>query len=119
MAGYWTFNHQNALSGVDGTSEVVDGRTIQHPDPNDPAILSDVEILNALRISRRARDDFRKDFPTLEPDAQDRLTLLLETNPRPSALQLDDQAFLDRVQAHTIRRIPVRTTGPRGGKGYR
>lgn len=119
---YWTFNGEVGLKGVEGTLELLDpcyGRYVFHPDPNNPAVLSDDVILYALRTSRRARADFRRLFPTLLPDEQARLTTLLENNPRVSALMEDDQRFADRVQSNEIRSIPVRTSGRRGGKGFR
>lgn len=119
---YWTFNHTNGLKGVEGTLEVLEdcpgGRVVYHPDPENPAVLSDQVILYALSTSRAARSDFRRTFPTLLPEEQARLTALLEDNPRISALVQDDQAFNDAVQASDVRSIPVRTSGPRGGKGF-
>lgn len=120
---YWTFDGKNGLAGVNGTYEAVEGdcfgRTVYHPDPDNPAVLSDENILFAIRTSRRARDDFRRIFPTLLPAEQARLTTLLEENPRFSALITDEQLVTDRIQAEDVRSIPVRTSGPRGGTLYR
>lgn len=120
---YWTFDGKNGLAGVEGTLEALSddcyGRSVYHPDPDNPAVLSAENILNALRMSRQARYDFRRIFPTLLPEEQARLTTLLEANPRISALIEDDQTYADRVQSHAVRGIPVRTTGPKGGVLYR
>ena len=71
---YWTFNGKNGLQGVEGTYEVLDdcpgGRTVFHPDPFNPAVLRDDEILYAIRTSRYARADFKRIFPTLLPEEQ-------------------------------------------------
>jgi hypothetical protein len=118
---YWTFDGTVGLKGVEGTLEVLDdcfGRCVYHPDVDNPVVLRDDIILYALRTSRRARADFRRLFPTLLPEEQERLTALLEANPRISALVEDDQRFNDRIQAEDVRSIPVRTSGKRGGKGY-
>ena len=120
---YWTFDGKNGLAGVEGTLEALSddcfGRSVYHPDPDNPAVLSADSILYALRTSRQARYDFRRIFPTLLPEEQDRLTALLEANPRVSALVEDDKAAADRIQSRAIRGIPVRTTGPRGGILFR
>ena len=119
---YWTFNNTVGLKGVAGTYEVLEdcpgGRVVYHPDPVNPAILRDDVIIYALQSSRQARYDFQRIFPTLLPEEQERLTLVLEDNPRVSALVQDDQLFNDIVQANDIRSIPVRTVGRRGGKGF-
>ncbi len=123
MSNYWTFdNYRNGLAGVEGTIELLDGdcggRSVYHPDPTNPAVLPAQDILYALRTSRRAREDFRKVFPTLLPEEQARLTELLENNRAEAALLQDPQAVNDRIQAKSIRSTPVRTCGPRGGTGY-
>jgi hypothetical protein len=121
---YWTFNHEVGLKGVEGTLDVLDDcpggrRWVYTPDPTNPLVLNDDVILYALRTSRRARADFRRLFPSLLPEEQERLTKLLEDNPRISALTMDDQSFTDRIQSRDVAGIPVRTSGPRGGKGGR
>jgi len=121
---YWAYNNQLGLQGVEGTLEVLSNcprgyRAVQVPDPENPLVLNDEVILYALRTSQRARDDFQRLFPTLLPEEQQRYVILLEENPRISALMEDDQRFMDRVQAKDVRSIPVRTSGPRGGKGGR
>lgn len=122
MANYWIFNNQNALEGVESTTESLTGdcggRVITHPDATNPAVLSAENIIYALTTSRQARSDFRLVFPTLSAGAQARLTALIEDNPRASSLMLDDQKFMDQIQRKEIRSIPVRTCGRRGGKGY-
>ena len=77
--------------------------------------MADENILYALRTSRRARADFRKLYPSLRAEEQERLSTLLEQNPRISALIEDDKTYTDRLQAEDVRSIPVRTSGPRGG----
>lgn len=93
------------------------GRSLYQPDPTNPAVLDGDIILYALRTSRQARHDFRKLFPTLLPEEQERLTKLIEAFPRLAALELDDQQYADNIQSHWNRSIPVRTSGPRGGIG--
>lgn len=118
MYGYWSFDGKNGLAGVNGTYEDLSdcfGRAVFHPDPDNPAVLSDENILYALRTSRRARADFRKLYPSLRAEEQERLSTLLEQNPRISALIEDDKTYTDRLQAEDVRSIPVRTSGPRGG----
>lgn len=121
MPTYWTFNNTNGLKGVESTTEEssnCSGGVITHPDPDNPLILTDQMIIYALQTSRRARDDFRRVFPTLLPEEQDRLSTLLEQNPRASMMLTDEQVITDRITAHGIRTIPVRTVGRRGGKGF-
>ncbi len=121
MADYWRFDSQIGLAGVEGTVTVVDdcySRRVYTPNPTNPVVLSDDIILYALRTSKRARADFNRIFPTLLPDEQERLTQLLENNPRVSALNTDENTFYDRIQHKAITSIPVRTAGKRGGIGY-
>lgn len=119
---YWTFDKKNALQGVEGTTEALEGDcnggTVTHPDPDDPAILSAANIVYALQTSRRARDEFRSVYPTLPADAQARLATLITENPRATSMVKDDQRFADQIQSREVRGIPVRTCGRRGGKGY-
>jgi hypothetical protein len=121
---YWSFGKTMGLKGVEGTLEVLENcpqghRSVIQPDPENPVVLQDEIILYALRTSRQARADFRRLFPTLLPAEQERLSTLLALHPRISALVQDDQVFFDRIQSKAIKSIPVRTTGPRGGKGTR
>jgi hypothetical protein len=121
VAEFWRFDSKIGLAGVEGTVTVVDdcyAQKVYTPDPNNPAVLSDDIILYALRTSRRARADFNRIFPTLLPEEQARLSTLLADNPRIAALNTDDNTFYDRIQAKEVRSIPVRTAGPRGGRGY-
>ena len=120
--GYWTFNGKNGLEGVEGEVISLDdcfNRELNQPDADAPAVLSATNILNALSTSRAARADYNRVFPTLSAGAQERLTTLLAENPRVSALVTDDKAIADAEQTASIRAIPVRTVGRRGGKGYR
>jgi hypothetical protein len=118
---YWNFGAQNGLAGVEGTYRDVDNCTGQEqyiPDPVNPAILSDAQILYTLRTSRRARQDFRKVFPTLLQEEKDRLTELLEKNPLESSLVVDDQRLADLSQSRMIKASLIRTCGRRGGGGF-
>jgi hypothetical protein len=119
---YWTFNNEVGLKGVDGTIVDVSNCNPEsvfiRPDPDNPARLSGDTILYALRISRTARHDFRRLFPTLLPEEQARLTALLEANPRMSMLVQDEQKFYDRIQHRDVAGTPVRTSGKRGGTLY-
>lgn len=118
---YWIVNGKNCLKGVEGTyldANDCNGGRVYVPDPVNPAVLSDEQILYALETSRRARSDFNRIFPTLLPEEQARLTRLLEDNPRISTLNMDDNTYYDRIQSHDVRSIPVRTAGRRGGIGY-
>lgn len=120
---YWTFNREVGLKGVDGTFEILDNcprglRVVMQPNPDNPSRLPDDVILYALRTSRRARADFRRLFPTLLPEEQERLTNLLEANPMISQLVTDDQRIADNIQHKDVTSIPVYTSGPRGGKGW-
>ena len=118
---YWVFNGKNGLKGVEGTyraSDTCNGGMVYIPDPVNPLVLTDAQIINALEKSRRARADFNRIFPTLLPEEQARLTKLLEDNPRLFTLNMDDNTYYDRIQAHDVKSIPVRTCGPRGGIGF-
>lgn len=116
---YWTFNGEVGLKGVDGVFVALDNcrsRVLQQPDPENPARLDGDVILYALRTSRRARDDFRRLFPTLLPEEQARLTLLLESHPRASELLCDPQKFYDTLQSRDVSGTLVYTNRPRGVK---
>lgn len=118
---YWTIGGKNGLKGVEGTyrdTDTCNGGRVYVPDPVNPAVLPDTQIINALEKSRRARADFNRIFPTLLPEEQARLTKLLEENPRLSALETDDNTFHDRIQSNDIRMNPIRTVGKRGGIGF-
>jgi len=118
--GYWVFNNRNALKGVNGTLEQLpDGRIIVHPDPDNPAVLSDENIIYSLQRSRVARAEFNQIYPSLLPEEQERLDTLIAENPRlTSCLLTGDQSVYDGIQANAIRSAPIRTVGPRGGKGW-
>lgn len=97
--GYWKFNNTNGLIGSASTyEELPDGRRVLVKNPDNPAVLEDQFILNAIQKSRQARADFDRLFPELDADSQDRLATLLENNPRASKLLTPDQVFMDRVQ---------------------
>jgi uncharacterized protein YdcH (DUF465 family) len=55
----------------------------------------------------------------LLPEEKERLSNLIQNNPRLSTLNTDENTVNDRIQAKEIRSIPVRTVGRRGGIGYR
>jgi hypothetical protein len=117
---YWEFAGKNGLHGATDETEVLpDGRVVTQHDPDNPAVLDDETIAYALRTSRQARTEFDTDFPNLDAESQERLTALIEENPRQTSLEEDPQDFSDRVQSKGIRSIPVRTAGPRGGKLWR
>ena len=114
---YWEFNSKNGLKGAPSEVEQLsDGRVVTRKDEENPATLPDDDIAYSLRTSRQAREEFDQAFDGLDEESQERLTTLIEENPRMTSLQKDDQAFADDVQSKAIRSIPVRTTGPRGGK---
>jgi len=119
---YWSWdnNRTNGLKGVDGRIVALsdcNGQELYQPDPNNPAVLNGETILYALRMSKAARADFVRLFPTLLPEEQERLTLLLEQNPRESALVTDNNTYNDNIQANWNRRIPVRFAGRGHGAG--
>lgn len=103
--GYWTINnHLNGLKGSESTLvQLDDGRVIIQKDANNPAILEDVFILNALSRSRQARDDFNRLFPGLDPASQYRLETLLAKYPKYKRLIRDEQDRLDAVQKKNIK----------------
>jgi hypothetical protein len=102
--GYWTFNNtRNGLVGGPSTlEELPDGRYVIQKDPELPAVLEDDFILYAISHSRRARADFCRLFPDLDPVSQERLTDLILLNKRSSALILSDQEFADAVQHENV-----------------
>lgn len=113
---YWTFNNEVGLKGVDGvfvSLENCRSKVVFQPDPENPARLDGETILYALRTSRRARSDFTRLFPTLLPEEQARLTLLLESHPRISQLMCDPMKFHDALQHRDVAETPVYTCGPR------
>ncbi len=101
--GYWQFGSNNGLKGVANTTvTMADGRVVTQKDPDNPAILQDKFILEALSHSRQARYDYNKLYPDLDADSQERLDTLLARNPRASRLVSDDTAFFDAVQNKSI-----------------
>jgi len=119
--GYWTFNGTNGLKGAASTIEILpDGRRVIVKNPENPAILEDQFILNAIRNSWKARNDFNTIFPTLLPDEQDRLSTLLALNPRNSALEESSQDYFDKNQSREVTagvhvRLPKPTNRLPGG----
>ena len=118
---YWSYNNGtlNGLSGNVSTfvtlSDCVDPRVLTQPDANAPEVLTDEMILFALRTSTYAREDFRRILPLLSLSEQERLSDLLAANPRISALVQDEKTFTDLIQHNWNTRIPVHTSGRRGG----
>lgn len=101
--GYWTFGGKNGLAGVASTTEeLLDGRIVTHKDPDNPAVLEDVDILYALQTSRVARAHFSNLFPNLLPEEQDRLSELLLANKRAASLLLNSQDWADAIQHDAI-----------------
>jgi hypothetical protein len=117
---YWEFGKKNGLQGAPSEfEELPDGRVVTQPDAENPSVLNDDQIAYALRTSRQARHEFDSDFDALDDESKERLSTLIEQNPRQTALQKDEQKFSDEIQSKGIRSIPVRTTGPKGGKLWR
>ncbi len=102
--GYWTYNSgRNGLKGGPTTLlQLPDGRVVAQKYEGNPALLEDEFILYALRHSRRARADFCRFFPDLDPVSQGRLTDLILLNPRASALIRSDQDFADAIQHENV-----------------
>lgn len=101
--GYWEFAGMNGLIGGPSTEVTLpDGRVLTVKDPELPAVLQDKFILDGLSHSRQARHDFTRLFPDLDPVSQDRLTTLVNQNPRQAVLVVSDQDFLDAIQARSI-----------------
>lgn len=118
---YWTFDGKNGLEGAASTVVQLDdcfNRLLIQADPDHPAVLNDADILYCINTSRAARAAFDVAWPSLSPEAQARLTLLLQDNPRTARLIEDDKDLADKEQRRAIRAIPIRTVGKRGGKGY-
>lgn len=110
--GFWTFGNQNGLQGAASKQvEMPDGRKVIQKDPDNPAVLEEAFIVDALSSSLIARRDFTRLFPTLDAGSQERLTTLVRRNPRPCALLLNDQNFLDAIQ-HSEVTAGVRTRMP-------
>ena len=118
---YWSYNN-GTLNGLTGDvpafvslSDCGNPRVLTQPDAANPEVLTDEMILYVLRTSEYARADFRRIFPLLTDTEQERLTTLLSTNPRVSALVQDEKTFTDLIQHNWNTRIPVHTSGKRGG----
>lgn len=102
--GYWTYNgRKNGLKGGPSTAvQLPDGRIVVQKYEGNPALLEDEFIMYALSHSRRARADFCRFFPDLDPVSQNRLTDLILLNPRASQLILSDQEFADAIQHENV-----------------
>ena len=98
--GFWAFGSTCGLLGAASTKEtLLDGRIVTHKDPDFPAVVEDVFIVNALRTSRQARSDFDRLYPTLDQVSQGRLTDLLAANKYACRLVVDSQTAADAQQA--------------------
>lgn len=101
--GFWTFDNRNGLAGYASTIETLpDGRKVIVLNPENPAVLEDAFIINALQTSPKARNDFNIIFPTLLPGEQERLSNLLTDNPRESLLDTDPQTYNDNIQKYDV-----------------
>lgn len=101
--GFWEFSNKNGLQGAASTrEELPDGRVVLVKDPDNPAVLEDDDIAYCLRTSRRARYDFCRLFPELDAQSQERLTQLIEDNPRATSLLRDSQDFFDMIQRDDV-----------------
>ena len=111
--GFWLFNSTNGLRGAQSTFEhLPDGRIVLVKDPNNPAVLEDEFIVYSLQHSPQARNDFNRLFPGLDVESQERLTNLIERNPRATKLLVDSQVYEDNIQKKQV------TAGVRlGGDG--
>lgn len=106
FGNFWIDNNgRNTLKGVPD-------------DPDNPVILPDEYIINALRTSTLARTDWNKMYPALLPEEQERLDNLVAENPYLSQLIRDGTAIND-AEMRRFNNIPVYTAGPRGGGGWR
>lgn len=101
--GYWLFNGKCGLVGKTSTwVTTAKGTQILVKDPNEPAVLEDIDIIFGLHTSQRARDDFERLFPTLDANSQYRLTELIRTNKQEVQLTQDDIQIGDRIQHASV-----------------
>jgi hypothetical protein len=84
-------------------------------DPDNPIVLQDCFILDALEHSQLARTDFCKLYPALWPCEKERFDLLFRDNPGLVFLVKDCTTSEDTFQAR-MNRIPVYTAGRLGGR---
>jgi|SRR3989344_5467157 len=103
--GYWTFGGKNGLQGAASTILTLsDGREVLVKDPDNPAVLEDIWIINALLKEARARKDYNLLYPDLDQESQERLDDLLADNPRVLGIMLSDKEFLDQIQHNQVTR---------------
>ena len=101
--GFWLYNSTNGLRGAASTFEhLPDGRVVLMKDPNNPAVLEDEFIVYALQHSPQARNDFNRLFPSLDAESQERLTNLVQRNPRATMLLVDSQVYEDNIQKKQV-----------------
>ena len=101
--GFWTFSGKNGLKGKASTLVTLDdGRVVTVKDPDNPAVLEDTFIVYCLHTSRRARYEFNRLYPSLLPEEQERLTNLLNANPKAKFLITDPQQLADDIQHRDI-----------------
>jgi hypothetical protein len=112
--GFWAFGTTCGLLGAASTiEELADGRLLTVKDPDFPAVVETAFIVNALRTSRQARNDFNRLFPTLDQVSQERLLDILATHKYACGLEIDQQALADQTQhAQTISGVRTRTPSP-------
>lgn len=118
MRSYWMVDGRCGLEGGQGTWEEhpIHGMVLV-PYQGNPAQLPDDFILFGLKQSRAARYEFKRIYPSLSPEAKERLTNLL--GPKLMVdLEEDPMKQNDIRQSHAIRSIPVRTAGRRGGGSF-
>lgn len=105
-ANFWTDNNGRCtLRGVPG-------------DPDNPAVLPDFHIVNALQRSQKAHDDLQKLLPILLPEERDRLNNLLAENPY-LVKTIDKTAPSDDRVQQRFNDIPVYFAGRFRGAGRR
>jgi hypothetical protein len=96
---WWIFdNGVNALSGIPG-------------DVDNPAVLTDVQIIDFLRSIPEARDSFNRLYPTMLPEERERLDTVCQSA---QYLRKDPKAVTDMFQARQ-NTDGIFTTGPLGG----
>lgn len=103
---FWIDNNgNNTLRGIPG-------------DPDNPAVLPDFHIVNALQRTQRAHDDLQKILPTLLPEEQERINDLIALNPY-LVKTIDKTAPSDDNVQKRFNDIPVYFAGRFNGAGRR
>jgi len=103
---FWIDNNgRNTLRGIPG-------------DPNNPAVLPDFHIINALQRTQTAHTDLQKLLPILLPEERERIETLVAQNPYLSKVINQTAPGDDAVQAQ-FNNIPVYFAGRFNGGGRR